>query len=53
MFAKLVERRTEDYADYDAGNFAREVRRRFRVRDRLALKGGAREMLLLEPGESR
>ena len=53
MFAKLVERRTEDYADYDAGNFEREVRRRFRVRDRLALKGGARELLLLEPGESR
>ena len=49
MFRKLVAHKTEDYADYTAENFERQVRRRFSVRDRLPLKGGSRELFLLEP----
>lgn len=48
-FRSLVEHRREDYADLAAGRFEEEVRRRFRVRDRRPLKGGSRELLLLEP----
>lgn len=49
MFRALVEHRREDYADYTAERFEEEVRGRFRVLDRQRLKGGARELLLLEP----
>lgn len=49
MFRSLVEHRREDYADLAAERFEEEVRRRFRVRDRQPLKGGSRELLLLEP----
>lgn len=49
MFRSLVEHRREDYADLAAERFEEEVRRRFRVRDRRPLKGGSRELLLLDP----
>ena len=49
MFRKLLAHKTEDYADYTAANFEQQVRRRFLVRDRLPLKGGLRELFLLEP----
>ena len=49
MFRKLVENKTEDYPDYTAGQFQSEVGRHFTVVDRLELKGGKRELLLLEP----
>ncbi len=49
MFQKLIENKSEDYADYTAANFEAEVRSRFAVRDRLKLKGGLREMFALEP----
>ncbi len=49
MFQKLLENKREDYADYNAASFEREVRARFSVCDRLQLKDGARELLLLEP----
>ena len=49
-FRALVEhRREEDFTDWTAERFEEEVRRRFRVLDRQQLKGGARELLLLEP----
>ena len=51
MFRKLLENKREDYADYNAGNFQSTVRRHFAVRDRLELKGGLRELLLLEPAD--
>ena len=49
MFARLVARKDEPCADYDGARFNHEVARRFRVRERLRLKGGLRELLLLEP----
>ena len=49
MFRALVEHRREDFPDYTAERFEAEVRRRFRVLDRQQVKGGARELLLLEP----
>ena len=49
MFQTLLENKREDYADYAAENFESEVRRSFSVRDRLKLKGGLRELFLLEP----
>ena len=49
MFQKLLENKQEDYADYTAENFEAEIRRHFAVRDRLKLKGGLRELFLLEP----
>ena len=49
MFRALVEHRREDFPDYTAERFEAEVRRRFRVVDRRQVKGGARELLLLEP----
>ena len=51
MFQSLVENKREDYADYTAENFESEIRRSFRVRDRLKLKGGLRELFLVEPAE--
>ena len=53
MFRKLLAHKTEDYADYTADNFERQVRRRFSIRDRLPLKGGLRELFLLEPTGER
>ena len=49
MFRKLVENKTEDYPDYTAERFRSEAAKHFTVADRLALKGGKRELLLLEP----
>ena len=49
MFRALVEHRREDFADWTAERFEAEVRRRFRVLDRQQVKGGSRELLLLEP----
>ncbi len=51
MFQILLENKREDYADYTAENFESEVRRCFSVRDRLKLKGGLRELFLLEPAD--
>ena len=49
MFVKLAENKREDFADYTSENFRSEVERRFTVEDRLELKAGKREMLLLAP----
>lgn len=49
MLRRLLENKREDYADYTAEQFEAEVHKHFRIRDRQQLKGGAREMLLLEP----
>ena len=49
MFRKLISAKSEDYPDYTEENFQREVDKHFTVRDRLELKEGNREMLLLEP----
>ena len=49
MFQKLIENKREEYADYTAENFEREVRECFSISDRLSLKDGKREMLLLVP----
>ena len=49
MFSKLIENRSEEYADYTSQNFQAEIERRFTIEDRMGLKGGKREMLLLEP----
>ena len=53
MFQTLLENKREDYADYTAENFESEVRKCFSVRDRLKLKGGSRELFLLEPADGR
>lgn len=49
MFRKLAQHKQEDFADCTAENFEAEAGRRFAVRDRLKLKGGSRELFLLEP----
>lgn len=49
MFGKLIENKSEQYADYTSENFQSEIERRFTIEDRMELKGGKREMLLLEP----
>ena len=49
MFRKLVENKREDYADYTSENFQSEIEKRFTIEDRMGLKKGKREMLLLEP----
>ena len=49
MFRGLVENKTEDYPDYTPEAFESEVAGRFTISDRLELKGGKRELLLLEP----
>ena len=49
MFQKLLENKREDYADYNDENFQSNIRKNFSVRDQLKLKGGLRELLLLEP----
>ena len=49
MFQKLLENKDEQYPDYTAENFNCEVARRFDVRQRLQLKDGLRELLVLEP----
>ena len=49
MFVKLAANKREDYADYTPGNFQSEVAKRFTIEDRMGLKSGKREMLLLEP----
>ena len=49
MFGKLAENKREDYADYTSENFQSEVERHFVIEERMGLKGGKREMLLLKP----
>ena len=49
MFVKLAENKREDYADYTSHNFQAEVAKRFTIEDRMSLRAGKREMLLLEP----
>ena len=49
MFQRLLENKQEEYADYNPENFEKEICQRFLVRDRLKLKGGLRELFLLEP----
>ena len=49
MFAAIVANKRERYEDYSAANFEAHLCGRFRVRDRLTLKSGARELLLLMP----
>ena len=52
MFVKLAENKREDYADYTPENFQSEVARWFTIEDRMSLKSGKREMLLLEPKQA-
>lgn len=49
MFAHLLANKQERYEDYSAASFEAHLRGRFDVRDRLPLKGGARELFLLHP----
>ena len=49
MFAELIANKQERYEDYSAASFEAHLRGRFHVRDRLALKDGRRELLLLSP----
>ena len=49
MFVKLAENKREEYADYTLENFQSEVEKYFAVEDRVALKGGKRALLLVEP----
>lgn len=49
MFRKLIENKREEYADYTQADFEAEAAKRFSIGDRLALKGGKREMFLLAP----
>ena len=49
MFLELIEGRSHDYTDYTAEHFQMEMDRYFTIRDRLQLKDGKREMLLVEP----
>ena len=49
MFVKLAENMRGDYADYTPENFEAEVAKWFTIEDRMSLKAGKREMLLLEP----
>ena len=49
MFAQLLANKRERYEDYSAARFEAHLRGRFHVRDRLPLKGGARELFLLLP----
>ena len=49
MFAKLAENKREDYADYTLENFRSQANRHFTVEDRMGLKEGKRELLLLAP----
>ncbi len=49
MFSTLIQHKSEDYADYTAENFRAEAESRFTVEDSALLKGGKRELLLLEP----
>ena len=49
MFGKLIENRSDQYSDYTSENFHSEIERCFTIEDRMGLKGGKREMLLLEP----
>ena len=52
MFLKLAANKREDYADYTSHNFQAEVAKRFTIEDRMSLKAGKREMLLLEPKQA-
>ena len=49
MFQRLLANKNEQYADYTAENFYREVAQRFKICERLRLKEGLRELLLLKP----
>ena len=49
LFKRLVSNKDEAYPDYAAENFIREAAKRFHVRERLRLKNGLRELLVLKP----
>ena len=49
MFEALIANKRERYEDYSAASFEAHLAGRFQVRDRLPLKGGARELFLLLP----
>ncbi len=49
MFLQLIANKREGYADYTPQNFEAEVSKRFSIGDRLRLKGGKRELVLLQP----
>ena len=49
MFQRLLANKNEQYPDYTAENFYREVAQRFKICERLRLKEGLRELLLLKP----
>ena len=49
MFGELIRHKSEDYADYTAENFLAEVQKHFTVEDTIVLKGGKRDLLLLQP----
>ena len=49
MFRRLLANKDEQYSDYTAQNFHCEVARRFTICERLRLKHGLRELLLLKP----
>ncbi len=49
MFQRLLANRDEQYADYSAENFNREVAWRFTICKRLRLKDGLWELLVLKP----
>lgn len=48
-FVELAGNGPQDYADYTAQNFQSEVAKWFTIEDRMGLKSGKREMLLLAP----
>ena len=52
MFVKLVQHKSEDYPDYTFEHFQSAVGKHFTVEDRIALKGGKRELLLIQPRSS-
>ena len=49
MFRELVQHKSEDYSDYTSNNFRSEVEKHFTIEDCTQLKGGKREILLLQP----
>ena len=49
MFQAIIANKRERYEDYSAASFEAHLAGRFHVRDRLSLKGGARELFLLLP----
>ena len=49
MFVSLLANKTERYEDYNLAAFEAEARERFSIVDRRKIKGGQRELFVLEP----